>query len=114
MPPLDTSPEAQAAQLDAYRRMGGPARTQLAAQMSSEARQITRDGIRSRRPLYSSAEDTVVSKLEWATIGASERQIRDVQGVVAVQGERLDVAHIERWVDVLGLQEQCRTALKRA
>ena len=51
---VDTSPAAHAAQLAAYRRMGGPARTLLAARMSAHARQITRDGIRSRHPHYSS------------------------------------------------------------
>ena len=58
-----------------------------------------------------SAEDTVLSKLEWARSGASERQIRDVQGVLSVQGDNLDLDYIEHWVAALGVQEQWQAAL---
>lgn len=51
-----------------------------------------------------SAEDVVVSKLEWASrSGGSERQLRDVRGVVHRHQESLDVAYVERWVEELGL-----------
>jgi hypothetical protein len=36
------------------------------------------------------AEDTIVAKLEWARAGESERQLRDVIGILEVSGERLD------------------------
>jgi len=49
-------------------------------------------------------EDIVLSKLEWARKGGgSAKQLDDVAGVVAVQGERLDVAYVERWARELGL-----------
>jgi hypothetical protein len=51
------------------------------------------------------AEDSIVAKLEWAKLGDSERQLRDVAGIVASRGEALDVAHIEKWVKALGLQD---------
>jgi predicted nucleotidyltransferase len=50
------------------------------------------------------AEDTIVAKLEWARAGESERQLRDVSGILEVAGRRLDRAYIERWVGVLGLR----------
>jgi hypothetical protein len=50
------------------------------------------------------AEDTIVAKLEWARAGESERQIRDVVGILEVSGERLDRAYIEGWVGELGLE----------
>jgi hypothetical protein len=56
-------------------------------------------------------EDTIVSKLEWARLGESERQLRDVAGIVAVGGRSLDHAHIERWVADLGLTDLWRKAL---
>jgi len=51
------------------------------------------------------AEDTIVAKLEWASRGESERQLRDVVGILGMSGDRLDVAYVERWVRELGLQE---------
>jgi hypothetical protein len=57
-----------------------------------------------------SAEDTVLSKLEWAQKGQSERQLRDVAGVVALKGDELDVAYVERWASKLGVTELWRQA----
>lgn len=51
-----------------------------------------------------SAEDMVVAKLEWAQMGDSERQLRDVAEILRVQGETLDRGRIQRWVEVLGLE----------
>lgn len=52
-----------------------------------------------------SAEDTIVSKLEWARKGQSERQLRDVVGVVETRGATLDFEYIERCCDSLGLRD---------
>ncbi len=43
-----------------------------------------------------SPEDTILAKLEWYRLGGelSERQWRDVVGIVQVQGERLDVGYM--------------------
>jgi hypothetical protein len=55
-------------------------------------------------------EDVILAKLEWSKIGDSERQIVDVAGIIKMQGERLDLPYIDRWVDLLELQEQWRAA----
>lgn len=52
-----------------------------------------------------SAEDTVISKLEWAKLGESMRQIDDVRKLIAMQ-LTLDRAYIERWVAELDLGAQ--------
>jgi hypothetical protein len=52
------------------------------------------------------SEDTIIAKLEWAKAGGSERQLRDVARIVAVQGDRLDRAYVERWVDDLGIRQE--------
>lgn len=58
-----------------------------------------------------SPEDTIVAKLEWSKhSGGSERQRRDVAGVVASIGDALDLAHIERWVRDLGLEDEWQAA----
>lgn len=54
------------------------------------------------------AEDTILSKLEWAKKGGSDRQLEDVAGIVAVQGAALDRAYIERWAAVLGTVDEWR------
>jgi hypothetical protein len=54
------------------------------------------------------AEDTIVAKLEWAKAGESERQLRDVEGILSRVGDRLDQAYVDRWVEGLGLSEQWR------
>lgn len=59
-----------------------------------------------------SAEDVVLTKLEWAKrSGGSERQLRDVAGVLRGQDE-LDWPYLERWAEELGLKsllEQARS-----
>lgn len=57
-----------------------------------------------------SPEDTIIAKLEWAKQGASERQLRDVVGVLRVRGDSLDRDYIARWIDALGLEEQWERA----
>ena len=49
------------------------------------------------------AEDTIIAKLEWATEGESERQLRDVAAILEAQGDGLDAEYIGRWVRALGL-----------
>lgn len=56
-----------------------------------------------------SPEDVVIAKLRWAKMGASERQLRDVRGILTTQGGALDFAYIESWVSKLGVEDQWRT-----
>lgn len=51
------------------------------------------------------AEDTIVSKLEWAKAGGSDRQLDDVAGIMRVQ-PNLDIQYIEDWVRKLALDYQ--------
>lgn len=60
------------------------------------------------------AEDVVVSKLEWAQMGGSSRQIEDVAGILKERRELLDLNYIEKWVMNLGLAEQWAAARNSA
>lgn len=52
------------------------------------------------------AEDTIISKLEWAKASNSERQLIDVAGIVRVRAATLDVEYVESWVGKLSLHDQ--------
>jgi hypothetical protein len=62
------------------------------------------------RLFVASAEDVLISKLEWAKLGESERQIRDAAGILRTQGSDLDVAYVAVWVKRLGLEVQWEAA----
>ena len=49
-------------------------------------------------------EDMVIAKLEWAQATDSDRQLRDVRGMVAVAGSDLDRTYLNGWVQHLGLE----------
>lgn len=55
-------------------------------------------------------EDVVLSKLEWAKLGGSARQLDDVRGLLRIRAGDVDLAYIERWVDVLGVRAQWQFA----
>ena len=58
-------------------------------------------------PLYiATPEDIVLSKLEWAKLGKSSRQIEDVAGILKVRGDQLDRPYIEKWVAELNLSSE--------
>jgi hypothetical protein len=65
--------------------------------------------------LYSaSPEDILLTKLWWAKLGESDRQLNDAIGIIQVQGEKLDRDYVERWVVALDLEEQWFAARARA
>ena len=62
-------------------------------------------GVDSRSLSFVSPEDDVLLKLRWYTEGGqvSERQWRDILGVLAVQGETLDYDYLRDQAQALGL-----------
>jgi hypothetical protein len=69
-----------------------------------------------RRVFVSSAEDLILRKLGWYREGGgvSDRQWRDVLGVLKVQAGRLDLAHLRHWAAVLGLPDLLERALSES
>ena len=61
-----------------------------------------------------SAEDVIISKLEWAKLGGSQRQIEDVAKVLAVQWKTLDQIYLSKWIGELELQKQWSAAKRSA
>jgi hypothetical protein len=64
-------------------------------------------------PLFvATAEDVIVSKLEWARMSESKRQIQDVARVLQLQTEILDHSYLDRWIQELGLEAEWEEARK--
>ena len=66
------------------------------------------------RMFVSTVEDVVVSKLDWARIGESARQIEDVAALLKKKHTVLDRPYIEKWVHELGLSSQWDRARRLA
>ncbi len=65
---------------------------------------------------FASPEDTVLSKLEWYRLGGevSDRQWRDVLGVLKVCAGELDLAYLRQWAGELTVSDLLERALQEA
>jgi hypothetical protein len=65
---------------------------------------------------FASAEDTVLAKLDWYRKGGgvSDRQWRDLLGVLKVQAGALDRIYLDHWAGELGVMELLHRALAEA
>jgi hypothetical protein len=65
---------------------------------------------------FCTAEDSVLSKLDWYRKGGqvSAQQWRDVQGVLRTSGARADLAYLRRWAPELGVADLLERALGEA
>jgi hypothetical protein len=63
--------------------------------------------------MFSTAEDTLLAKLLWYRRGneVSERQWRDVLGILRVAGQGLDGSYLSRWAGELGVADLLDRAL---
>lgn len=65
---------------------------------------------------FASPEDTILSKLEWYRMGGevSDRQWRDILGVVKIRSENLDLKYLQTWAKELNLSDLLERVLKEA
>lgn len=63
-----------------------------------------------------SAEDIVLAKLEWYRLGGevSDRQWRDILGVLKVRTDELEVAYLRHWAGQIGVSDLLERAFKEA
>lgn len=63
---------------------------------------------------FSSPEDVILSKLSWSQRSGSEKQWRDVLGVLKVQAENLDFDYWKQWSRRLNITDVLNQALTEA
>jgi hypothetical protein len=63
--------------------------------------------------LVATAEDTLLAKLEWYRMGGevSERQWRDVLGILKIQAGNLDLSYLRQWAKELNVSDLLERAL---
>jgi len=65
---------------------------------------------------FCSAEDTILAKLEWYRMGGevSERQWRDILGVLKTQTGMLDLAYLKKWAGELKIGDLLERAVEES
>lgn len=63
---------------------------------------------------FSSPEDVILAKLEWYRLGGevSERQWRDILGVLKTRAGGLDLVYLRKWADELKVSDILECALR--
>ena len=65
---------------------------------------------------FASPEDTILSKLEWYRMGdeVSERQWRDILGVLKTQAGELDMDYMQMWAKELKVSDLLQRAIQES
>ncbi|HBL58768.1 MAG TPA: hypothetical protein DDZ80_09695 [Cyanobacteria bacterium UBA8803] len=63
---------------------------------------------------FASPEDVILNKLRWRQGSGSEKQWRDVLGVLKVQADNLDFDYLTQWAEQLGIADALNQALTDA
>ncbi|MEM9485672.1 MAG: hypothetical protein AAGA83_18500 [Cyanobacteria bacterium P01_F01_bin.116] len=63
---------------------------------------------------FASPEDIILNKLRWRQSSQSEKQWRDVLGVLKVQGQGLDLDYLHEWANKLELTDDLNQAMGAA
>jgi hypothetical protein len=74
-------------------------------------RQVDLQGI---RIFVASPEDVVISKLEWARLAQSQRQIDDAAAILRSRWQLLDREYLRKWIEDLNLSAEWSSALEKA
>ena len=62
--------------------------------------------------MLGSPEDIILKKMESFKEGESDKHLRDITGMLRVQGDKVDRAYVRQWAERLGLTDIWRTILR--
>jgi hypothetical protein len=77
----------------------------------SQGRRVESEGY--FNALFASPENVILTKLLYFQEGQSEKHLRDVSGVLLVQGEQIDQAYLDHWAKELGVTEELDLVRKK-
>ena len=55
--------------------------------------------------MFASAEDVIIRKMQYFQAGGSDKHLRDIAGVLKIQGDRIDRQYIAEWSDRLAIRD---------
>jgi hypothetical protein len=65
------------------------------------------------RAYFTSAEDTIIGKLQYYHDGGSEKHLRDIRGILRSMPAKLDMGYLDKWATDLGLAEEWAAVLSK-
>jgi hypothetical protein len=63
---------------------------------------------------FASAEDVIIRKMQYFKEGGSDKHLRDIAGVLKIQGDRINRPYIAEWADRLAVRDVWDMILKQA
>ncbi len=63
--------------------------------------------------LFASPENVILKKLVYYQEGGSEKHLRDIASMLAIQGEQIDQAYLDNWASELGVTEELHLIRQR-
>jgi hypothetical protein len=79
--------------------------TPLEQSILARSRRVVYDTATNATAVLYSPEDVIVYKLKYFLIGRSQKHLRDIGAILAVQGTTLDHDYIARWAQEIGATE---------
>jgi hypothetical protein len=64
--------------------------------------------------LFASPENVILKKLVYYQEGGSEKHLRDISSILAIQGDKIDHAHLDKWASHLGVAEELQLVRQQA
>jgi hypothetical protein len=78
----------------------------------SSGQRLTSEG--SYDALFASPENVILKKLVYYQEGGSEKHLRDIGSMLAIQREKIDQAYLDEWASELGVAEELQLVRQQA
>lgn len=120
----DTHPKMEALQIQLWRESSPTRKMHMLAQLNAAAKLLAMAGLRAQFPQaseaevsarFASPEDTILAKLEWYRAGGevSDRQWRDILGVLLTRARELDRDYLRQWAVELAVADLLERAYEQ-